>query len=307
MKKERTTKRIMNKKLSILLICITLILAGCTVKEANITEGERTFEDSLGNNVTIEKTPEKVISLSPAITEMLYALELENKIAGTTDYCDYPEAAKHTPKMGGFNTPNLELIVEAEPDLVFISSGVQAELSENFKKLGIKTFALDATTINEVISNIELIGVIMNAEEKAQEITDDMIVRKEFIKEKAENLEKPLVFFEIWNEPLLSAGPNTFIADILNISGGINFAQDSNTDYPQVSLELLIERDPDFYIAIDHKKNTDISERPGFDELKAIKNNQYHRIPDDYVTLPGPRIIEGLEKVASIIHPEIFE
>lgn len=307
MKNEKEKEKIMIKKLSILLICLILILAaGCNSKDNNLTEGERFFEDSLGNKVIVEKTPEKVISLSPAITEMLFALKLEDKIVGTTDYCDYPEAANHTPKMGGFNTPNMELIVEAEPDLVFISSGVQADLSENFKKLGIKTFALDATTIEEVISNIELIGVIMDVEDNAKIMAEDMKVRKEFIEEKAKDLEKPLVFFEVWDEPLLSAGPNTFIADILNISGGINFAQDSNTDYPQVSLELLIEKDPDFYIAIDHKRNTDISDRPGFEGLKAIQNSKYYRIPDDFVTLPGPRIIEGLEKIASIIHPEIF-
>jgi iron complex transport system substrate-binding protein len=200
----------------------------------------------------------------------------------------------------------MELIVAAEPDLIFISSGVQAELSENFKKLGIKTFALDAATIDQVITNIELIGSIMEKESEAKTIADDMRKRMLYVQEKTKDLEKPLVFFEIWNEPLLSAGPKTFIADILNLSGGINFAQDSEANFPQVSLELLLEKDPDFYIAIDHKKNTSISERPGFADLKAIKNNNYYRIEDDYVTLPGPRIIEGLEKVAGLIHPEIF-
>lgn len=288
-------------------MCALLLLAGCSNKNVALNENEKIYTDSLGNEVSFEKTPEKVISLSPAITEMLFALNLEEKIVGTTDYCDYPEAAKQTPKMGGFNTPNLELIVEAEPDLIFISSGVQAELSENFKQLGIKTFALDGSTIDQVISNIELIGLVMDAEDVAKQIADDMKVRKAFVEEKAKDLEKPLVFFEVWDEPLLSAGPNTFIADILKISGGINFAQDSSSDYPQVSLELLIEKDPDYYIAIDHKKNTSITDRPGFDELSAIKNNKYYRIEDDYVTLPGPRIIEGLEKIAEIIHPEIFK
>ena len=296
-----STKRILT-----ILICAVLILSGCTGEKKDQQEGNNVFTDSLGNKVSIEKTPEKVISLSPAITEMLFALKLEDTIVGTTDYCDYPEAANHTPKMGGFNTPNMELIVAAEPDIIFISSGVQAELSENFKKLGIQTFALDAATIDQVITNIELIGSIMEKEDEAKAIADDMRKRMLFVQEKTKDLEKPLVFFEIWNEPLLSAGPKTFIADILNLSGGINFAQDSEANFPQVSLELLLEKDPDFYIAIDHKKNTSISERPGFSDLKAVKNNNYYRIEDDYVTLPGPRIIEGLEKVAGIIHPEIF-
>jgi len=296
-----------NKKFLIGIIFLTILITGCGNNKTSNSPDQLTFKDTLGNEVVIENTPKKVISLSPAITEILFALDLDNSIAATTDYCDYPEAAKNTPKVGGFNTPNIELIVETEPDLVFISSGVQAELSENFKNLGIKTFALDANNIDQVISNIELVGKIMDVEEKAKIISEDMKERKNYIMEKTKDLEKPLVFFEVWDEPLLSAGPETFIADILNISGGINFVKESDTDYPQISLEILLEKDPDYYISIDHKRNTSITDRPGFQELKAIKNNDYYRIEDDYVTLPGPRIIEGLEKIAKIIHPEIFE
>lgn len=295
-----------HKKLLIILLALMLLLSACGDKNTNIEENGKTFEDSSGNMLVLEKTPEKIISLSPAVTEILFALNLEDKIIGTTDYCDYPEAAKDTPKMGGFNTPNIELILEAEPDLIFISAGVQAELKATFKNLGIKTFVLDANTIDQVILNIELVGSILNAEEKAKEISQDMINRKNFIKEKTKDLEKPLVFFEIWDEPLLSAGPNTFVSDILNIAGGINFSEEADSDYPAISLELLLEADPDYYIAVDHQKNEDIKNRPGYENLNAVKNNNYYRIEDDYVTLPGPRIIIGLEEVARIIHPEIF-
>lgn len=296
-----------NKKILIVLLSLIFLIAGCTSGNTPTSEGKQIFTDSMGNELELEKTPEKVISLSPAITEILYALDLGDKIVGTTDYCDYPEEAKNTPKMGGFNTPNLELIVDSQPDLVFISSGVQAELSNKFKELGIKTFALDAKTVDQVIENIKTMGKLMDAQEKAEEIASDMEKRRDAVKKAVEGLEKPLVFFEIWNEPLLSAGPETFISNILDIAGGINFAEDCETDYPQISLEVLLDRDPDFYIAIDHRKNTDISTRPGFESLKALQNNQYYKIEDDYVTLPGPRIIQGLERVAEIIHPEAFK
>lgn len=282
-----------NKKSLLILLCLMLMLSGCADKKVAVDENET--------------SPEKIISLSPAITEILFALEVEDKIIGTTDYCDYPEAAKNTPKMGGFNTPNIELIIQAEPDIIFMSSGVQAEIRENFNNLGIKTFVLDANTIDQVISNIELTGTLLNAEEKANEIAQDMKTRQDFIIEKTKDLEKPLVFFEIWDEPLLSAGPNTFISNILNLSGATNFAEDADADYPHISLELLLQADPDFYFAIDHQQNEGIQDRPYYENLKAIKNNNYYRIEDDYVTLPGPRIIEGLEAVAKIIHPEIFE
>lgn len=292
--------------IGLLLTLLIFLLAGCSGKQKEAIEGERVFTDFFGQQVEIKEAPQRILSLSPAATEILFALGLDEEIVGTTDYCNYPEAALSKPKVGGFTNPNMEIIVQAEPDLILLASGVQTEYIEAFKKYGLTTFALDAQTIDQVIENILLVGDITLRQDEAKIITDDMLSRINFVKEKTQGLEKPLVFFEVWDDPLLSAGPETFIADILEISSAENFATDAKSDYPQVSLELLLERDPDIYMAIDHKNNLPAGERPGFQNLQAVKNGKYFRIEDDLVTKPGPRVILGLEEIARNIHPDAF-
>lgn len=290
-----------------LLLTVTLLASGCGGGQDKKLEGDNIFTDSLGNQIQLDETPQRIVSLSPAITEILFAIGLDEEIVGTTDYCDYPEAALDKPKVGGFNTLNIELIVQAEPDIIFIASGVQAEYRDAFNKYGFKTFILDAQNIDQVVENIELAGLILDRQDQAKAVADDIRLRKDYVMEKTAGLERPLVFFEVWDEPLLSAGPETFIADILETVSAINFAHDAKSDYPQINLELILDRDPDFYIAVNHKNNLPLNERPGFESLKAVKNKNYFRIEDDYVTLPGPRIIIGLEEVANFIHPHAFE
>ncbi len=292
--------------IGLLLTLLIFLLAGCSGKQKEAIEGERVFTDFFGQQVEIKEAPQRILSLSPAATEILFALGLDEEIVGTTDYCSYPEAALSKPKVGGFTNPNMEIIVQAEPDLILLASGVQTEYIEAFKKYGLTTFALDAQTIDQVIENILLVGDITLRQDEAKIITDDMLSRINFVKEKTQGLEKPLVFFEVWDDPLLSAGPETFIADILEISSAENFAADAKSDYPQISLELLLERDPDIYMAIDHKNNLPAGERPGFQNLQAVQNGKYFRIEDDLVTKPGPRVILGLEEIARNIHPDIF-
>ena len=309
--KENRGKKIQSSQrkifaIGLLLTILIFLLAGCSGKQKEAIEGERVFTDFFGQQVEIKEAPQRILSLSPAATEILFALGLDEEIVGTTDYCNYPEAALSKPKVGGFTNPNMEIIVQAEPDLILLASGVQTEYIEAFKKYGLTTFVLDAQTIDQVIENILLVGDITLKQDEAKIITDDMLSRINFVKEKTQGLEKPLVFFEVWDDPLLSAGPETFIADILEISSAENFAADAKSDYPQISLELLLERDPDIYMAIDHKNNLPAGERPGFQNLQAVKNGKYFRIEDDLVTKPGPRVILGLEEIASNIHPDIF-
>jgi len=290
----------------ILFLCLLLTIYGCGTSDTKPVEKGKTFTDALGREVKISSPPQKVISLSPAITEILFALELDEKIIGTTEYCDYPEEAKNKPKMGNFENPNFELIVDSEPDLVFIAAGIQTSLIEKFNELNIKVFCLDAETVEQVISNIELAGQIMDANDKAKALSSKMKEKLSTIQEKIQGQEKPLVFFEIWDDPLMSAGPGTFINNLIELAGGINLAKDAATRYPQINFEVLVDKNPDIYIAINHQRKNDITNRPNFQSLKAIQEGKIYTIEDDLVTLPGPRIIMGLEEMAKIIHPELF-
>lgn len=298
------------KSILILALIIMLIASGCTNDNNNQSpevEKSKVFIDTLERDVNIPEVPEKVISLSPALTEILFALELDEKIVGTTNYCDYPEEALTTPKVGDFSSPNFEVIIDSEPDLIFVAAGVQMELIDRLEELGLKVICLDAQTIDEVANNINFIGEIMGTEEKALEITEDIAKRVEAVKEKVSGLEKPIVFFEVWDEPLTSAGPGTFINNLVELAGGVNMTRDATTYYPQISFEIVVDQDPDIYIAVNHQREVEIIDRPGYADLKAVKTGKVFTIEDDWVTLPGPRIILGLEEMAFLLHPEAFQ
>ncbi len=273
---------------------------------AEAVNESKVYVDVLGREVEISEVPERVVSLTPAATEIMFALGVEDKLVGVTEYCDYPAEALNKPKMGDFENPNIELVIDAEPDLVFVAAWIQIELVDRLEQLGSKVFVLDAETIDQVIKNIRMTGEIMGVSENANLIADDMQERVDRVLEKVKDLEKPLVFYEVWDDPLMSAGPGTFIHSLIEMAGGINMAEDTDTLYPRLSMEILVERDPDVYIANDVHNSRDIMARPGYDSLRAVQNERVYTIEDDLVTLPGPRIIMGLEKMAKIIHPEAF-
>ena len=291
----------------ILMICL-MLLAGCSGNaDTTVGEDSKMFKDVLGREVEIKETPERIISLTPAVTEILFELGLDERIIGVTEYCNYPEAALKKPKMGDFANPNVELIVDAEPQIVFVAAGVQMELIKRLEQLGITVFCLDAESVDQVIKNIQMTGEIMGVPEAAQKLTSEMQAKVDAVVLKVKDQERPVVFFEVWDEPLMSAGPGTFINSLIELAGGQNLAGDADTRFPQLSMEVLFERDPDVYIANDFHKQSDIMARPGYENLTAVKTDRVHIIDDDLVTLPGPRVVLGLEEMARIIHPELFQ
>ncbi len=296
-----------------ILIAFALLLSGCSGSTTEVTTSSESkmFKDVLGREVEILEPPQRIISLTPAVTEILFELELGDRIMGVTEYCNFPEEALSKQKMGDFSNPNIELVIAAEPDIVFVAAGVQMELIERLEQLGISVFCLDAESVDHVIKNIRLTGDIMGVSEKAQKVANDMQEKVDYIVETVKDQDRPIVFFEVWDEPLMSAGSGTFIDNIITLAGGINLAGDADTQFPQLSMEILFEKDPAVYIAVymanNSRKAGDIMSRPGYQTLTAVQTGRVHTIEDDLVTLPGPRVILGLEEMAKIIHPELFK
>lgn len=297
-------------KKSIIFLLITVLMlslaVGCSTENQEVIQ-DKTITDSLGREVNMDTTPEKIISISPGITEILFALGLNEEIIGVSDYCDYPADAQTKDKMGGFKNPNVEVIISKNPDVVFTSAGVQEEIIQNLEELNIKVIALDAGTIQQVMDNIELAGKITGKEDKANEIVADMKQRVEVVTAKVKDQPQPKVFFEVWDDPLMTAGPGSFTHDIIEMAGGVNVASDADKKYVTYSIEKLLEADPDIYIVNSHAHEPqDVKTRNGYEVLSAIKNDQIFSIEDNLINRPGPRIIQGLEEMAKIIHPEVF-
>lgn len=317
--------RVNLKKISLCLSILLILsaLAGCSqnkndiVKEPEKQELSQNtenypleVEDDFGNKVTIEKSPEKIISLAPSHTEILFNLGLDAKIAGVTTYCDYPEEAKTKEIVGDYTAINLEKIIEINPDLVLIYGPGDEESNNRLKEAGITILGFMPESIDQVIDTIKKIGEITEKAEEAKEVTDKMIEKRDSIVEKVKDKDKVKVFYEIWHDPLMAAGPGSFMDELMTIAGGDNIAKDAEGQYPQFDIEQLIERNPEVYLTSkdsEEKTVESIKARPGYEDITAIKEGNIYILDPNIVSRPGPRIVEALELVAKAIHPELFK
>ncbi|WP_077369966.1 ABC transporter substrate-binding protein [Anaerosalibacter sp. Marseille-P3206] len=321
-------KNFRNKKVLLLLLALVLTLTvftGCgnNKTEENLdSKGEKVeeeaknsnypmeVEDQFGNTVTFEKMPESIVSLAPSHTEILFSLGLEDKIVGVTEFCDYPEEAKTKEKVGSFTGVNIEKIIELNPDLVVEYGPGDEEVNKSLREAGINVLCYEPESIDSVIDVIEKLGEITDTTGQAETVVNEMNNKKEEIVNKVKDSEKVKVFYEIWHDPLMAAGPGSFMDELINLAGGENIAADAEGDYPQFDLEQLIERDPEVYLAAEdseEKTVESIKTRPGFENISAVKNGKVYLLEPNIVSRPGPRIVEALEMVAKAIHPELFK
>lgn len=263
-----------------------------------------TVTDGMGQEVTLEQAPEKIVALAPNVTEVLFALGLGDKIVAASEFSDYPEEAARIETIGGAMGFDVERIAELDPDLI-ITNGMVDDIAP-LKDNGVVVASYYPQTIEEVINQILQIGEITGTSAKAQEITNEMQARVAAVQQSVEGLEAPTVFYEVWGDPLMTAGKGSFINEMITLAGGTDVAGDAEP-YSNYSVEQLVEKNPQIYLINDKDPNVSpeiVAARPGYEGLDAVKNNQVLTINPDLVTRPGPRIVEGLEQVADLIQPE---
>ena len=271
--------------------------------------------DGLGREVNISKPPETIVSLAPSNTEILFALGLVDKLVAVSQYCNYPPEVQNKPKVGGFSTINIEKVVSLEPDLVLATGGVQKKVVRDLERLGLTVISLDAKRIGDVLENILLVGKVTGRVESAKRLRSNLEERIRTVANKTGDLpdtQRPRVFYEVQYDPLMTAGPGTFIDDLIHLAGGANIASDSAIKYPVYNLEILIERNPEVIIvSFSHgsimASVEGVKNRKRWQITDAVKNNRVYGIHADLVSRPGPRIADGLEEIAKYIHPELFK
>jgi iron complex transport system substrate-binding protein len=282
---------------------------GGVKQEASVTKYPYTAKDSNGSEVTIEKEPQKIISLAPNITELIYALGKGDKLIGRTDYCDYPEEVKNVESIGSLTDPNIEKIVELQPDLVVASTHFKEDVAKKLEDLGIKVVVLyNAENFDGAYDTITTFGQIINAQDKAEELVSGMKEKIENIKEKVKGTVIPKVYYVVGfgKDGDYTATGETFIAQMIEMAGGENIAKDA-TGWTY-SLEKIIENDPEYIII---SKNYGMKEQfigtEGYKELSAVKNNKVIEIDNNILDRQGPRLAEGIETLAKILHPDLFK
>ena len=293
----------------VLLSLLTSMVAGC---QPTFQPG--TFVDDSGREVNIDKAPQRIVSHVPGITEILFALGLEEKVVGVSDLCDYPEAARLKEKVGGFWKPSMEKIVELDPDLVF-TMGSDEPLMVQLDELEITYIVLQPKDMDGVLRDFELTGKVTGTEKRAEELIEDMQRRISYVSERVKDAPRPKIFYILeatdLNNPW-TAGPGSFIDSLITIAGGENIGAKALAPWIQFSIEEVVASDPQIII-MPAKHGTAftppeaLKEHPIWQGTTAVKQDRIFIIDDDFVSRYGPRIVLGLEEMARIIHPELFE
>jgi len=295
------------------LILLALALLLCPCCAAQSTPGN--IFDGLGRNVTVEKIPQRIISLSPSNTEILFALGLGDKVVGVTEYCNYPQEAATKSKVGGFSTVDIEKVVSLEPDLVLATNIHSKTVIPALEKLGLTVVALIPTSLSEMLDSITLVGRITGQNKQAAEMVSDLRSRIEVVTDKTQTLsskQRPRVFYITWHDPLMTAGMGTLADDVIANAGGQNIAYDISGD-KTIDLETAIYRDPQVIVASVGMGTGEelpwlyVQTETRLKNTQALLNDRIYKIDGDLIHRPGPRIVDSLEQMAHFIHPELFE
>jgi iron complex transport system substrate-binding protein len=270
-----------------------------------------------GREVTIAAAPERLISLAPSATEIVFALGLGPKLLAADNFSDYPAEAKGLPKVGGLNAAyNIEQIVALKPDLIFAAGITPPETIKKLEdlKLAVVVLGAEKTSFDSVFADIVLAGQAAGQAEQAAQVTAAMKQKLETLKAKlAAATEKPLVYWELdATDPAkpYSVGAGNFVSDMIALAGGVNVFEKTDSPYPQISAEQVVAANPDVIILSDAAYGITVEsvmQRPGWQAITAVKQQRVEPIDDNLVSRPGPRIVEGLEAAAKIIHPELFK
>lgn len=291
------------------------ILAGCTQTVSPEEDFAIEITDQLGRVVTLSKMPERIVSLAPSNTEILFALGLEDKIIAVTDYGNYPPAAEDKPSIGGFSTPNIEEIIALSPDLILATSIHEAKIIPQLEERGMTVFGLNPKTLDQVITAITLVGQVTGKEKEAADLVSDMQKRIKAVIDKTGSLtsdQKPRVFYLVWHDPPMSAGSGTLQNELIEKAGGRNIVADL-PGYAMISLEEVIAANPQVMIAgVGHGSGGDLTlqffkTEPRLSNSDARQNNRIYGLDGDIASRSGPRIVDALEEFAKYIHPELFK
>jgi iron complex transport system substrate-binding protein len=263
--------------------------------------------DDLGKALTLNAAPQKIISLAPSVTEILFAIGAGSRVVGVQDFSTYPPEAASLPKVGGFPL-NYELIASLQPDLCIGADITSADDIAKLEGLGVKVMVVNRTDLEGIFTNVELVGKAVGAEKAANELAASLRAELKALQERLKSATtRPRVFVEL-DETLYTVAPGSFIHPLIEMAGGANIAADSTNPYPQFSAEQVIAKDPEVILLTDAAYGVtadQVKARPGWDAITAVKNGAVYPMDGDIISRPGPRILDGLKALAALIHPEL--
>jgi len=301
-------KTFLNIGILLVIIAMTISAGHSEGLKPQTEDSKRTFKDFLNREVTINFPPKRIVSLTPGVTEMLFAIGLDKEIVGVTEFCDYPEKAKKKRKVGGYYKPSLELIVSLNSHLVVAAADGQNKLHiDKLANLGVRCFVVKPKTLDEILSTMKTLAVVTGKEEAAKKA---LLKMKKRVAQVDKNVmpipmeKRPKVFYALDHANLWTTGKGTFVDDMIKRAGGINIAKDKKGWY-KYNLEALILNQPDVIIVGRGKKQKDeevLNNWRKYQTLRAVRENRVYTMDGDILNRPGPRAIDALEKLVKLFH-----
>ena len=298
-----------------LTISLALVLSIVGVACTTAPKVPGAITDDLGRSVVIDAVPQRIVSLAPSNTELLFYLGLGDKVVGVDSYSDYPEAAKAIPKVGGLYDPDIEKMVSLRPDLVVVTKGHEKQVIPELEQLGIKVVGLDAKDLDGVLADVKLLGDITGESKRAGQLVDTLRKRIKAVSDKTKelsDLQRPRVLFVVWHDPIWAAGKQTLADDMIIKAGGINIASVLDASLP-LSLEKVVESDPQVIVASVGDVGSEIlpfqwaKTEPRLANIAARKAEP-QRIYEagDIYQRPTPKAVDALEELVKFLHPELY-
>jgi iron complex transport system substrate-binding protein len=297
-----------------LFFLLVAVTTGLTVEARSQTTSAtalREVTDETGRVVKLPARIGRIVSLAPSLTETVYALGLQDKLVGDTEYCDYPPDATKKHKVGGAINPNMEEIAALGPDVVLVVKSLnRLETVRGLEQLGIPVYSVDPHSVNGVIESMKRLSDVLGAADAGTKLEKTLRERLGAIQTKLKDSTPKRVFFVVWTEPLQSIGRRTFIADLLTYCGATSVVE-SQQDWPKYSLEEAVRLQPEYLVfASSHSENVKndvetLAVKPGWSAMEAIQKRKI-AVVSDAINRPGPRIVDAVEELARQIHPEVF-
>jgi iron complex transport system substrate-binding protein len=319
------------KQLYIIAIAIIAIIVIVSVGTALYYQGQNsnptpspsptavTLIDDYNNTITLTAYPQRIVSLAPANTQVLFAVGAGANVVGVTDYDKYPYnfsawiEAGNMSSIGNYYQPPIEPIVTLNPDLILASLG-SFDAADQLRGLGYNVLTLNPTGLNGIMQNMLTVGKATGHEAQAESAVASMQQRIDIVVNGVKNATtRPKVYHEIWSDPYMSVGKGTFVDEVIKLAGGQNIFENATNPYPEVSSEAIIAENPDIIVFPTQMgvqsfwgTYTDVANRAGWNTISAVVNHKMYTVSGDIIDEPGPRQVDSLEILAKIIHPEIF-
>jgi cobalamin transport system substrate-binding protein len=269
-----------------------------------------TVVDQTGRPLDLPGRPRRIVSLVPSVTEDLYAIGAQDALVGVTDFCDYPPQARGKTRVGDMLAPNLETLVSLNPDLVVATrSGNTEETFDQLRRLAIPVYLVDPVSVADVLRLIAGLGDLTGRRDGAAAVTAALERRIAAVQERIAGRLRPRVLYVLWPEPLVVPGRGSLVSELIALAGGFSVTADQAQGYPRMSLEAAVGRAPEVIILARHGGPAGPAVLPQWQRLEslpAIKRGRLYAVDGNLLHRYGPRVAEGLESIARLIHPEAF-